>query len=64
MQHVEDVSQFLSTLKKKSLKMTNPSEERFAENQKTWLGTLVGRITFPIILLCVCVTVLIFKIQE
>ena len=44
--------------------MTNPSEERFAENQKTWLGTLVGRITFPIMLLCVCVTVLIFKIQE
>ena len=44
--------------------MTNPSEERFAENQKTCLGTLVGRITFPIMLLCVCVTVLIFKIQE
>ena len=44
--------------------MTNPSEGKFAENQKTWLGTLGGRITFPNMLLCVCVTVLIFKIQE
>ena len=50
----------INIFKKKGLKMTNPSQERFTENQKTWLGTLAGRITFPNMLLCVCVSVLIF----